>query len=45
LKPRGIDSNDDFNIGSHDIGLITRSDPSTYHDAFGANSFKTVAEG
>ena len=35
----------DFSMGSHDEGLITRNDPSTYHSAFGKHSFKTVAEG
>ena len=45
LRPIRIEANDGFHMGSHDIELISRTDPSTYHDAFGANSFKTVAEG
>ena len=45
LRPIRIEANDGFHMGSNDIELISRTDPSTYHDAFGANSFKTVAEG
>ena len=44
---RNIDDEltDDFAMGSHDFGTITREDVSTYHSAFGKHSFKTVAEG
>jgi len=36
---------DGFTIGSNDIPLITRSDPSSYHSNFGEHSFKKVSDG
>merc|ERR1712153_25389 len=45
LTPIRIEANDGYHMGGHDDGLITRNDPSSYHSAFGANSFKTEADG